>query len=48
MINLKDNTLSFTFPEIAQGVRAHFERALLGALSFCGEDRGGKDQRRLG
>ena len=28
MINLKDNALSFTFPEIAQEVRAHFERQL--------------------
>ena len=28
MINLKDNALSFTFPEIAQEVRALFERQL--------------------
>ena len=28
MIHLKDNALSFTFPEIAQEVRAHFERQL--------------------
>ena len=28
MINLQDNALSFTFPEIAQEVRAHFERQL--------------------
>jgi len=28
MINLKDHALSFTFPEIAQEVRAHFERQL--------------------
>ena len=28
MIHRKDNALSFTFPEIAQEVRAHFERQL--------------------
>jgi hypothetical protein len=28
MITLKDNALNFTFPEIAQEVRAHFERQL--------------------
>jgi len=33
MINLKDNALSFTFPEIAQEVRAHFERQLRGSAA---------------